>query len=81
MQQQLQEATHIAEVSKQQLVLTEQRNATLETRLADKSQDNQLEAQKNQRDYEVEIGRLRLDEQRLLFEMEQARQPQPEQAS
>ena len=81
MQQQLQEATQIAEVSKQQLVLTEQRNATLETRLADKQADNQLEAQKNQRDYEVEIARLRLDEQRLLFEMEKARQPQPEQAS
>ena len=80
MQQQLQEATQIAEVSKQQLVLTEQRNATLETRLADKQADNQLEAQKNQRDYEVEMRKLQLDEQRFLLEVQKAQQPQNEQA-
>ena len=72
MQQQLQEATQIAEVSKQQLVLTKQRNATLETRLADKSQDNQLEAQKNQRDYEVEMRKLQLEEQKFLLEIQKA---------
>jgi hypothetical protein len=80
MQQQLQEATQLAEVSKQQLMLTEQRAATLETRLADKSQDTQLEAQKNQRDYEIKMRELQLDEQRLLFEMQQANRPQNEQA-
>ena len=79
MQQQLQEATQLAEVSKQQLTLTEQRNATLETRLADKAQDNQLEAQKNQRDYEVEMRKLQLDEQRFLLEVQKAQQPQEQQ--
>jgi hypothetical protein len=77
MQQQLQEATQIAEVSKQQVVLLEQEVATSKTRLADKSQDNQLQAQKQQQEYDIELAKLRLEEQKLQLEIFKANQPQP----
>ena len=81
MQQQLQESTQISEVSKQQVALLEQQVATMQARMADKQAENQLDAQKNQQSYEIELAKLRLEEQKLLFEMQQAQQPQPQQVA
>ena len=71
MEQGLQEATQLAEVSKQQVVLLEQQVATDRTKLADKSQENQLQEQEQQQKYEIELLKLRLEERKLQWEMAQ----------
>jgi hypothetical protein len=70
MQQQLQDATQQSQVATQQLALTEQQVATLHTRLADKSEENQLKAQENKQDYDIAMLKLRLEERKMLLELQ-----------
>ena len=54
MQQQLQESKQTEQVATQQVALLEQQVATMQARMADKTQDNQIEVQKSQWQYEVD---------------------------
>jgi hypothetical protein len=54
--------------------LLEQQVATSQARLADKQQENQLDAQKNQQAHEFNMAKLHLEEQKLLMEMAQMQQ-------
>jgi hypothetical protein len=69
MQQQLQESQQISEVSKQQVMLLEQQVATMQARLADKQEENQLEAIKLQNEMELgkEENALKAEELRLKY--------------
>jgi hypothetical protein len=71
MQQQLQESAQQSEVATQQVKLLEQQVAAMQARLADKAEENQLTAQKNQMDYDVDMGKLRIEEQKLLLQAQQ----------
>jgi hypothetical protein len=71
MQQQLQEAQQQSQVATQQLALTERANADLKVKLDDKSRANQLEAEKNQQDYDIERRKLQLEEQKWHWERQQ----------
>lgn len=76
LQQQMQQGKATEEAAVQQLKLVEQQVAQMQARLADKQQENQLDAQKNTQAHEFNMAKLRLEEQKLMLEMAQ-RQQQP----
>ena len=76
LQQQNEEATQQAQVATQQVALLEQQVATMNARLADKKEENQLQAVKQQQDYAVDVAKIRLEEQKLLMTFQQSQQSQ-----
>jgi hypothetical protein len=74
LQQQMQQDKGTQEAAIQQVKLLEQQVAAAQARLADKSQENQLEAQKNTQAHEYNMAKLHLEEQKLLMEMAQMQQ-------
>jgi hypothetical protein len=74
LQQQLEQSKQTEQVSTQQLALAEKTVADMRVKLDTKDQENQLEAQKNQWDHEVDMLKLRLDEQKLMLAMAQMQQ-------
>jgi hypothetical protein len=71
LQEQMQQGKATEEAAVQQVKLLEQSVATMQARLADKSTENQLAAQKNQQQYEIDVGKLRIEEQKLMLQMQQ----------
>lgn len=69
--QQLQEAKQTEEVATQSVKLLEQQVAVMQARLADKQTENQLQAQKQQMDYDIDRGKLALEAQKLGLQAEQ----------
>jgi hypothetical protein len=76
LQQQMQQDKATQEAAIQQVKLLEQQVATMQTRLADKQQENQLDAQKNAWAHEVDLLKLRLEEQKMLMQAQQFQQQQ-----
>jgi hypothetical protein len=74
LQQQMQQDKVTQDAAVQQVKLLEQQVATSQARLADKQQENQLDAQKNQQAHEFNMAKLHLEEQKLLMEMAQMQQ-------
>ena len=54
MQQQLQQSQQTEQVATQQVKLLEQQVATMQARMADKTQENQIDVQKSQWQYEID---------------------------
>jgi uncharacterized membrane protein YkoI len=67
----MQQGKATEEAAVQQVKLLEQSVATMQARLADKSTENQLAAQKNQQQYDIDVGKLRIEEQKLMLQMQQ----------
>lgn len=74
LQQAMQQGKATEEAAVQQVKLLEQQVAQMQARMADKGQENQLEAQKNTQAHEFNMAKLRLEEQKLLLEMAQMQQ-------
>jgi hypothetical protein len=70
-QEQLQQGKATEEAAVQTVKLLEQQVATMQARLADKTTENQLSAQKQQQDYAIAVGKLRVEEQKLMLQMQQ----------
>lgn len=68
-QQALQQSKMTEETAVQQLKLVEQQVATMQARLADKAQENQLQAQKQQQDYEIAKEKNLLEAEKLRMDM------------
>jgi hypothetical protein len=79
LQQQAQQAQEQAQVSTQQVALLEQQVAVMQANLSDKQAENQLQAQKQQQEYEIDLGKLRLEEQKFMLSAHQAQNGQVEQ--
>lgn len=65
MAQQLQQSKTTEETAVQQVKLLEQSVAAMQARLQDKTTENQLTAQKQQMDYDIDRGKLQLEAQKL----------------
>ena len=78
LQQQAQQAQEQAQVSTQQVALLEQQVATMQARLSDKQQENQLQAMKQQQEYEIDLAKLRLEEQKFMLSVQQSQNGQAE---
>jgi hypothetical protein len=76
LQQQNQQAQQQSQVATQQVALLEQQVATMQARLADKQEENQLQAMKQQQDYQIDLAKLRLEEQKFVATFQQSQQSQ-----
>jgi len=74
LQQAMQQGKATEDAAVQQVKLLEQQVAQMSARMADKQEENQLDAQKNQQAHEFNMAKLRLEEQKLLLEMAQMQQ-------
>jgi hypothetical protein len=78
LQQQLQQTAQTEQVATQQMKLLEQEVAAARARLADKQAENQLQAMKQQQEYEIDLAKLRLEEQKFMLSMQQSQNEQVE---
>jgi hypothetical protein len=76
LQQQMQQSKQTEEVATQQMKLLEQQVATMQARLADKQEENQLQAMKQQQEYQIDLAKLRLEEQKFVATFQQSQQSQ-----
>ena len=76
LQQQLDQSKQTETVATQQVALLEQQVATMNARLADKKEENQLQAVKQQQEYEIDRQKLILEEQKLVMTFQQSQQSQ-----
>jgi hypothetical protein len=74
LQQQLQDSKTTEETAVQAVKLLEQQVATMQARMADKTEENALESQKNQQDHAFQMAKLDLERQKLLLDMAQMQQ-------